>query len=611
MKHSVTRFQLSSFALLLTISSAFATNSRQTPDADSITLLLRDPQGSAGTIQQLDEGRAGRRTLAPLLDAATLIEIDFSNRTELEQFLLERPRRVRDIGEQSRLVLPGGAGSLYAYKRRLPSDVFRFGLLYLDEAGQAKSVLELDGYGSDHSHSPMLSKVAISRDGSTALVATKPQAGGNLLEVDLRQGTFIDRTADREPQDFRGEGLALGSGWGFGISSAGILRFSTSSSALAELVLFPDPQPAHFSREAALSENGLFAVTVAGSSETAAHPFTFTLAGPASCAGPAPMHISSAGYLPNSLDGPFLAVSNEGEDCAWIAFEGDSRELYFSKNCATNNEAPFHLTQDALFHPYLDEIGLLSYSFDKLLFSAGDRKHAALGGLTLSSYFRAEWSAPGVQPPILDLAHAYEDAQPPFLNYTSLEPLAVYMTPARDSYVIHSMTGEFAELSGVRLNGHSGQLFTLLSEVKGIEMLEFAGDKIYLAASLDESDLESQVFDMPANLEALPNTVLPLDEEDLGARIAHTSGTASFVAPAEHHGHDTLWHFDGVTPTPRSLSITQGQFGKTLAVTKSGSLVFTVETDGPDELLCLWEPKAARPRILLRHTGSIQILPAS
>ena len=608
MKLPLSRLPLVLVGVALTASTLLGSDSKSAKATSTISVLLSDDQGGENVVRLINEDRRARTSRTMLLRGAHLLDIDFSNRTQLEKFLPNRPRLSLDVGDGARLVLPLGAGSLYRYQRQ-PLETVRFGLMYVGSDGRARSVLELDGIGNNQDECPFLKKVAVASDGRNLLVATKLEAGGDLLQVRLESGVTLNRTANHSPQEFAGEGLALASEWGFGISTDGLLRFETTNNSQAAFVAFPAPQPTYFGCEAVLSANGLFAVTIAGTSETATHPFTFSKNGAAICANPDPMHLRGSGALPDALDGPFLAVSNDGEDCAFVAFEGTSRELYFSKSCPTADQAPFHLTQDSLFHPYLDEIGLLSFKFGRLLFSAGDRKDPVLGGLTLSSYYRASWGAPGVQPPILDLAHSYANAQPPFLDYTSLDPVSVHMTPDRDSYVVHSRSGELGEVSGVRLTGHSGQLFTLLSDVKSIDMIEVADDQIFISAAIDEAEEESQIFKLPTTLSGVASPVITLPDEDVNARTVQPSGAVAFVAPSDSSA-DTLWSLHSQGSTPISLTLRRGEFGKTLALTQDGSLVFTVVTEGTSESLFIWG-KEQRPRLLLRHSGSIQILPAN
>lgn len=575
-----------------------------------VALLLED-----GAINALDgiilikEGRTGSTVKPGPLGGIKLSPIDFSNRTRLQEFLTDRPRRSTDAGDSGRLILPAGAGSLYAYQRDA-NDAVLHGLMHVAADGNVRSILELNAIGQDEDVSPLLSKVAVAADGLTILAATTPSAGGDLFVIDITSGSIRNLTANLSAQEFKGEGLALGDGWGFGVCTTGALRFTMSSTATAEFVTFPEPQPAYFACEAALSANGLHAVTIAGGSETATQPFAFSTTGAARCADSTASHMHGAGYLPGSLDGPFLAINNAGDDCAWVSVEGNSRELYFGKTpLPTPVETQFHITQDALFHPYLDEIGLLSFELGKLIFSAGDRRDPILGGLTFSSYYRADRGAPGTQPSLLDLAHLYESAQPPFVDYTSLDPVSVHMTPSREAYIVYSMAGDIGEVSGVRLNGHSGQLFTLLPDVESVQMMEVAGDRVLMSVQQENTAIENQLFTLPVNLDQLPSALLSLPDEDVDARTAQGSGIASFVTPDEN-GSDTLWFVGDQGSTPRSLTLNFGEFGETLAVTKLGSLVFTITIGERGEMLFIW-PQKGRPQFVLKHEGSIQILPGS
>jgi len=93
------------------------------------------------------------------------------------------------------------------------------------------------------------------------LVATTPDAGGDLLDLDLASGSHVDRTSAAAPQSFVPDGLHLAATWGVAGTDQGLLRFDRASSADAAPLPFPAVPTAFFSGQVALSRNGAWAVT--------------------------------------------------------------------------------------------------------------------------------------------------------------------------------------------------------------------------------------------------------------------------------------------------------------------------------------------------------------
>lgn len=603
---------LEAMAALIAIAPlSTATNNEVRGDCERcsrISVLVENHADDGYEVVVFDERDRGFMLSPENLSGITLRDLDYAARTKLEEFLPDRPRRRNDDGDMHRLILPNDGGVLYSYVREVPQ-ALEYGLMHIAPSGQAHCVLSLSGTGDGSSEVPFLDTVAVSRDGRDILVATTQSAGGDLIHVDLTTRRAFTLTETAPVQTFNSHGLALGAGWGVGVSENGVFRFALHSGEQATLVSFEGTSPAWYAREAVLSENGQYLVTVAGDAPAQAYPFVLGSSGSAIKMNDTPGNIRGAGFLPDSLDGPFLAVSNDGQDCAWVAIEGNSRELYSSTRGASSTSSSFHLTRDQQFHPYLDEVGLLSFKFGRLHFSAGDRRDPVLGGITLASYYRAENGAPGTEPSVVDMARTYENAGPPFLEYSALNPVQVNLTPSGESYIVRSQVNERTEMFAVRMTGHTGQMFQLLSNVDDIFMLEFAGEKALLSVGLEEDSVENRVYEFPVGLDELPSQLIQLDEEGIGARTTKSSGEASFVSPDEY-GPEKLWRINSDGVPPDSLSLLRGEFGKTLAITPRGSLAFTTSSPSGSGSLFVWGT-GRFPRHLTTSAGDIRILPAN
>lgn len=344
----------------------------------------------------------GVLSVDPRLEGVELLDVEFVGRTRLERFLPTRPRREALAGGASRLVLPGGQGSLYRYRRTEPSGA-TYGLFLVRSDAAPRVLLERSATGPSVDLDPFLPKLAVDAAGTHLLVATTAAAGGELLEVDIQSGLVENRTPAGAPHPFRTDGLLLAPAFGLAISESGPLRFDRAAPGPAAPVPTPGGH-SHFGPPAVLSDNGTVAAYLAGSSETSMRVFTVTASGPAEAAAMPEQRLEGGGFLPEAKSGPWLTLSSDGQQVAYrtLEFKADgqpTREVWIAPT--TVGSPADQLTSDAAFIDTIDEVGILRFVVGGLLFGAGeagdagevdkldlylaDAQSGALANLTLSS----------------------------------------------------------------------------------------------------------------------------------------------------------------------------------------------------------------------------------
>jgi len=314
----------------------------------------------------------------PELAGITLEPLDFNGRTDLSSLAPESPRLRADVPGANRVELPAHSGSLYRYSRAVPGGPgLRHGLFVVDASAAARPLFEMQGVGANLAAVPFLTRVALAPDGSRVLVATKQSAGGDLFEIDVASGNSINRTSSLAPQRFAPAGLQLGPSWGIAATATGVLRFDLSNASDAQALTFGGAVPAWFSGEVVLSSNGEHAATIAGDAFDSAYTFAFDLAGDALQVSTQPAWLSGAGFLPEASHGPYLAISDDGSQCAWRT-EGATREAFVARVPAAQPAVEEQVTADANYMDTLDEIG--QFFFGRL----STRLSIAVGELSLN-----------------------------------------------------------------------------------------------------------------------------------------------------------------------------------------------------------------------------------
>jgi len=547
------------------------------PLAQNGVVVFQGSPGLAGNVAVVDPV-AGTPAQHPAgLQGILLLDLDFNGRTEVQQLLPGRPRRIELTPGTARLALPGGNGSLYRFSRVEPGGGTTFGLMWIDAGGAAHSVLELPGTGPAGDVAPFDARLAVDPAGGTVLVATTLAAGGDLLELDLASASVLDRTAALAPLDFGTAGLALSPTWGIAACADRVLRFRRGVPGDALPVPFGASPPRWFSEEVVLSPAGLFAATVAGAGPTLADAWVFGPTGSAVKASKIPMALSGAGFLPESSHGPYLAVSDDGTRCAWRT-EGATREAYMAvvplSGGATTS---VHVTADELYLDTLDEIGQFFFRLaaQTLVLSVGELPAAEAPGPGIENldFYEAQLSPEGATG-ILNLTVSNGLVAPPFLVPSTLQPQGIALLPTGELVLHDSQNGVGDLISAVP--GQSG-IHVQIADVKSLDWLEPAGSRLVAVVRRSSGNKDREVWTLPASLTGPPTLALSMPDVNLVARmVERADGWVGFVEvdPLK----ERLWLLDASSGALRKFR--RLLYGPTLAFAPSGELIFSVGAAG-------------------------------
>jgi len=479
----MTRFLLLAAAVLASASSVRAFGN---------VVLFHGQPGGAGDIRAYDEATGALVAAPPELAGVSLLSIEAAGRTALEEFLPDKPRRMTDVAGASRLMLPQQQGSLYHFARGA-SGARVYGWFQVDRDGLARVLLERAALPGDLD--PFVDRVAIAPDGRAFLCATLTGAGGDLLEV--RHGSdpvvVVDRTAGAPPLRFSARGLALTNTHAWALSGRGLLRAARTHTGLASLVGFGGVQgPSFYQGDLVTSPAGTAVAFHAGSGSAALHAFTVGATGPARRASVQPGALTGAGTLPESVDGPYLAVSDDAGWCAWRAVlphgAGQTRECMAGRAAPPAGETPEMLSSDARFLDTLDEVAVFFFRGPgQLVFAVGELSPVQAEGIENLDLFRATLS-PGGTPTIENLSLTSGDSTLPFYELPTLSPTRYVLTPDRQSLLVHDGQGQSGRI--VALNSGQAGLVTLLPHAKSIDWVEMAGNHYGIGLQYRDGDLQ-------------------------------------------------------------------------------------------------------------------------
>jgi hypothetical protein len=541
--------------------------------------------GGVGAVRTYDEQSGLFIRAAQELQAITLAPIDFTGRTQLTSLLPLRPRLRSDITGANRILLPAGRGSLYRYTRVLTGGEIAFGFMHIARDGDARSLVEVTGTGPLAQVDPFVGRIAVSPTGDAFLAATTFDAGGNLLEIAIdAPQNVIDRTASVPPEIFSDAGLALGSDFGVGVSAQHVQRFARAAGAQASALSFaPDPTPAFLPGQVVLSRNGNWAATTAGADATHLHMYVFSGSGALLRGTDTPAALSIAGFAPEAGDGPFLAITDDGQTCAWRT-EGVTREVYLAHTQPLVGELPIQLSASPTYLDTVDEIGLFYFRVTgQLIMGVGATPLGAPNTIEKMDVYQATLPPGGAPASIVNLSLSSGDAVPPFSHVSHIKPQNLTLLPD-ESHVVYldiasSGGGEVATANSLQ----SGAT-TLFSNVRSIDLMDTAGRFAMIAIHRLDGAKPEELYRMPIGL-IVPPTLL-LSEPD-GTRFTRSAprrdGWMGFVVEHTNGGGgggggsagESLLRAHLGTGVQQTLATTATNFGPSVFMTAQGSVALS------------------------------------
>jgi len=575
------------------------------PAAD-VTLFF-GPPGGTGSVEVHDELGGGDVQRPPALQEIVLLPVDFVGRARVLELDPTRPRWRDDVAGASRLELPGGAGSLYRYRRDDPEGgPSAFGFFLVGPDGAARPLFERDGAGALGLDDPYLPKLAVDAAATGLLVATTAPAGGNLLEVELATGAVVDRTETLGPRAFKTNGLALGASLGVGTTADGVLRFDRTQGGAAELVPFPAPAPTFFQGDVALSADGSCVATLAGSGATALDVYCLELDGSAVRVSTVPRSLTGAGYLPEVLDGPHLALSSDGSLAMWSSEELTARETWVRPVLAQGGEE--QVTEDARFVDTLDTSGgILPFAASAFLLVVGETDGP--GTIDGADVYRVDVDPTTGQPTITNVSGTSGDSFPPFDGGGRIETEeGLWRLPGTDRLLVFGDTdqgGGRADLLVV--DGATGVAQQLLDSVRSVRLLETVGVRLALGVTRRPVGDTTEIFCGPTDLSsALTPVAQTFGELEFGGVATHALGWVAFGV--RRMTEEYLVRVDLDSSSAALFAPFSLPYGPAIDATASGEVALSLGVPGIAMGHGLW-PLVGAPRLLPVGLRTGQVLP--
>lgn len=566
------------------------------------------PNGNGtGSVRSIDVDGASAPIDSIGLQGIQITEIDFCGRTQLFELDAKNPRYRDDVPSAARLELPNSRGSLYRFRRLEPSGVRTTGFFLVEPTGAARVLFERT-VATPVMGDSTLSRVAVAPDGSAILVVTTLADTGDLFLVDVATGTERLLTSTLPPMEYKWNGLALRETFGAVVTDQGVLRFDRATSAPATFVPFDFGTPPDWFGDAIVSSgNGAFCAVVAGLADSEhAFPFVFGSGGPARAASTTPMHFVSAGFLPEVVNGPYLAVSEDGTRCAWrtrlVGSYQSDLVLGTVSSAANPPPAELTVTADPTFEPYLDEVALFHFRPNgRFLFGVADAQTTSGAGLVRMDLFALTTQANGTVA-ISNLSHSSSELVPPFNLLPAYTPDRVHWIEEAQAFVLHLPQSAGGVVQRVSETGLSSTQF---HDVAEIDVFERSGGDILL--SLVESNASEQEFQRVDPALASEADGVPGPENGRVRRVA-TGPNGELMYVFATGLHETLWVVRPPSEYPRSVDPRAFPIGPTLAFTSAGSAAFTLELGGGSALLACVSPQDSLRRVTTLPANSF-VLP--
>jgi hypothetical protein len=571
-------------------------------------VVFQGAPGAPGNVAVADPAGLQASAHPAELQGIELLPIDFHGRVEIERLLPGRARLRSDV-PSGRVELPQGAGSLYRFSRVEPGGGTTFGLMLVDAVGEARSVFELSGVGASGAETPFKQRIAVAPQGDTVLLATRPNAGGDLLELDLATGVVTNRTASLPPLKYGRAGLALASTWGVAVASDRVLRFDRTQGAEAETVQLgaggqSGTKPGWFSGEVVLSPSGLFAATTAGNGPTSQHVWAFAPTGAAVRATRFAAHLSSAGFLPESSHGPYLAISDDGTRCAWRT-EGFTREAFLARvpDLPSTPPPPEHVTSDQLYLDTLDEIGqfMFQVASTTLRLAVGEASLNPGGGIESIDYYEMDLPPTGAVS-ITNRTQTNGLVQAPFFVKSTLNPVSPAWVPGSDGYLF---VDDETEQLACSFAG-SPSLQTLVPEVKDLAFLELVGGEVVIGLRRSIGNKDYELWTAPVTLGSAALAVSLPGSSGLARPTVRPDGWIGVFE--ETPLKERLWLYDTVSGTLRNYR--KLVYGPAIDFAPSGELAFSVGGLGGPAIQAVL-PVAGAPARLKVPVAPSYVLPGA
>ncbi len=389
-------------------------------------------EGATGAALWRTDGGTAELVAAPI----AFDPVALAGRALRHRLRLDLPARVDD-GVTTRVRLPQG-GSLFLLRH---GDLAR--VMHITAAGEARLHLGID---TTTPGATLLSRVAVSDDGTRALVATSAAAGGDVFVLDLEAGAPArSLTPAQPPLAVSDLSLRVSKGHAWFADAQGALRHADLTSD-ANAIEIPLQLPAGTTLlpELAADRDATCVAFVTENSSGRRHIRLADGTGAVTLVTPLPGSYDLPRY--DSPLGPMLAVSPGGLHVAYRA-RLPTRELLVQR---TDSPAPvMQVTGDLNFDDTIDNVGVIEFvGISLLVFIAGEVDPLLPDGpIGSADVYRMD--ALTGESSLLNLTQTSGFATTPFDEPGELEVLEVVDDPqgARMLIVVDPSDGDYAVVS--------------------------------------------------------------------------------------------------------------------------------------------------------------------
>lgn len=565
--------------------------------------ILEDIGGGLARVRVYDEA-TGAFVHAPLgLQRIQLLPLEVNGRTDLHAFRPGTARLRSDVPATTRAQLPDEQGSLYHYARPLPDGRRVFGFLQVLTDGSARNVLELPGVGPGGQSDPFVPRLAIAPAGDAFLVITVTAAGGNVLEVGLGDPVqLVDRTSNLPPRRYFPFSLHLANTWGVCIGPRGVMRFDRAAPGGVSLVDFgAATAPTRFSGHAVLSANEQWLAFTAGGAAPGLDVYVCGTNDVARKVTQAPLPITGAGFRPEALDGPHLAVANDGQSCAWRTEDwvlgALVRECWVGR--AQAPAPPLHLSADANFLDTADEIGLFAFRpGGKLFVAIGAQQAPGANALENTDLYSVDIPPTLTNVTFTNLSLSSGDATAPFLTPASITIEHPSLLPDGSATWFGDSNGQHGTVSAV-VDTQSGST-TLLSNVKTLSALEFVNGWAWIAIRRSDNNNLYETYRAAQDLSTPATLITSLANANYDRFAVRADGNVAYVATQLTSQKLARVQLD--TGVVESYSPNPGTYGPNIAITPAGGVAFS-ELAGGVATFSVW-PAGGGNAVVLQSTAT-------
>lgn len=543
--------------------------------AGQVSILEGDPAGAA-RVRVYDEATGAFVYAPPGLQRIQLLPLEVNGRTDLGAFQPGVTRLRGDVPVANRAQLPNQGGSIYHFARPQPDGTRVFGFFQVDPDGSARDLVELLGVGPGNQSDPFVPRLAFAPAGDAFLVITVTAAGGNVLEVQLSDPVqVVDRTANLPPRRFFPFSLQLASTWGVCVATRGVLRFDRAGASVVSLVSFgAATAPNRFTGHVVLSANEQWAAFTAGGATPGLDVYVCGQNDVARIVTQAPMNITGAGFMPEALDGPHLAVADDGATCAWrtedLVQGAPVRECWVGR--AQLPAPPQQVSADANFLDTLDEIGLFVFRPSGRLFVAvGAQQIPGANALENTDLYSVDIPPSLTNLSFTNLSLSSGDSTAPFLSVPSITLERPTLMANGTATWFGDSNGQHGSIEAV-VDGQSGST-TILANVKTFAQLELANGWAWIAIRRSDNNNLYETYRAAQDLSTPATLVTSLSNADYNRFAVRADGNVAYVA--SQAGNQRLARVQLDTGVVESFSPNPGNYGPNLAITPAGGVAFS------------------------------------